>query len=350
MAKGPRLALLFAAAVVTFEVLARYFPSALPQALGALASQRLLDREIYHRDPELGHCLKTGFERRFDWEGRRLAVRHATLPGAADCGYRAGPAGATAPEAHAAPQADIVVLGDSHVYGMEVDQESTWVSLLGRLSGLSVANLGVRMYGTTQAVELYRRYGSRLRPRLVLILICPNDPWDDAVFADWRAKRNIPPPLDSDAMLYRVCRTFRLETSPLACRALAGFGTLGLLPHLLLGRSVSLLYGRPSMEAITAERLAAMSLELRALREAASGPTALAAVINEGWAGEPRRELVKLLEDSRIPFLDVSVGADAGGERLHVALDGHWNVAGHRRMAESTHRLLAHKRLLPAPR
>lgn len=318
---------MLALGVLTIETLAWLHPSALPGVLAAPARLRLLDREIYRRDPELGHCLQPGFN--------RLGIRHEALPGAAPCGYRI--AAADAPPS----RADVAVLGDSHVYGMEAGDESVWTTVLARLSGLRVANLGVRAYGAAQSVELFRRYGRRLEPGLVLILLCPNDPWDDGVYADWLERKDFPPSFVADELFYRVCRALRLEERPLACRAAAQFGRLGLLPHLLLSRLVTLRYGSASMGQLSSERLAPVIGALKELRGLAKGRK-LAAVVNEGWPDEARRLLERELKREAIPFLGLS-----GGKGHRVPLDGHWNDEGHRRTAELVHRFLADEGLLP---
>lgn len=314
-------------AVLGVEALAWLRPSALPAVLGVPARLRKLDAKIYRRDPELGHCLAPAFE--------GLGVRHEPLPGGAPCGRRVAAGDASS------RGTDIAILGDSHVYGMEAADEAVWTTRLARLSGLRVANLGVRAYGTAQAVELYRRYGSRLEPRLVLVLLCPNDPWDDAVYEDWLRRKDFPPSFVADELFYRVCRALRLEEHPLACRAAAQFGRLGLTAHLLLGRLVALRYGSASMGQLSPESLAPVVGALKELRGLAKGRK-LAAVLNEGWPDEARKLLQRELRQAEIPLLELS-----GGKGHRVPLDGHWNDEGHRRTAELVHRFLADEGLLP---
>ncbi len=326
-ASGRFLALAIVAGTLAgLDLFSRLFPALLPRPMQVLSAQRALDKEVYRHDPVLGHCLKPSLRRDIRWGGFSLGLSHQPLPGG-KCGYRAGPEdeGGGLREAS---YADIVVLGDSHAYGMEVDAKAVWPSLLAEGSGSKVANLGVRMYGTTQSASLYLAQGRKLSPGLVLLLLCPNDPWDNEVFAAWRAGEGIPEPLSSDEMMYRVCGTLGLASAPGTCRAVVGFGRTGLLAHLLLSRSMAWLHHWKGPLGGDAG-MRSLQEDIRRLA-AGAGPARLAVILNEGWPEERRRGLAAFLAGTGLPWTELS-GMRGGGRSL--ALDGHWSEAGHREAA-----------------
>jgi lysophospholipase L1-like esterase len=64
--------------------------------------------------------------------------------------------------------AAVVLVGDSFVEGVLVPQDALVSSELKRLLGVEVANLGQSGYGPQQELAVVRRFGSQLKPRLVL--------------------------------------------------------------------------------------------------------------------------------------------------------------------------------------
>ena len=81
---------------------------------------------------------------------------------------------------------DVVALGDSFTFGYGVDQRVTWPAQLARLSGLTIANLGISGFGPGSELAMLRDEGLRLRPRLVLWQFFANDLLDAASFAGWQ--------------------------------------------------------------------------------------------------------------------------------------------------------------------
>jgi hypothetical protein len=64
--------------------------------------------------------------------------------------------------------ADLVVVGDSMVEGIGVSAQALVTAQLARQLGRAVANLGQAWYGPQQELELLRRFGLILRPRVVV--------------------------------------------------------------------------------------------------------------------------------------------------------------------------------------
>ena len=71
--------------------------------------------------------------------------------------------------------ADVVLLGDSVVYGHGVNYEHTVSYLLERRSGLRVANLGHQAFCAFQEAYVLTEYLPLFRPRVVVHVFTPND-------------------------------------------------------------------------------------------------------------------------------------------------------------------------------
>ncbi|HKQ33250.1 MAG TPA: hypothetical protein VJV40_08595, partial [Thermodesulfobacteriota bacterium] len=93
-------------------------------------------------------------------------------------------------------RADIVTLGDSHTYGVNVKSENAWPYQLGRMSGMSVYNLGVGGYGPLQYYYLMDTALS-FKPRHIILGLYPANDMSDVCkmideseyWRDWAAKR-----------------------------------------------------------------------------------------------------------------------------------------------------------------
>lgn len=81
---------------------------------------------------------------------------------------------------------DVVALGDSFTFGYGVGERATWPAQLARLSGITVANLGISGFGPGSELAMLGSEGLRLRPRLVLWQFFANDLLDAASFAGWQ--------------------------------------------------------------------------------------------------------------------------------------------------------------------
>ena len=88
-------------------------------------------------------------------------------------------------------RADMVVIGDSFVEGLTVPTEQLTSSVLARLSGQVVANLGQSAYGPLEEMVVLKRYGLPLRPRTVVWMFFEGNDLQD-VTAYRRALRDSP--------------------------------------------------------------------------------------------------------------------------------------------------------------
>jgi hypothetical protein len=84
-------------------------------------------------------------------------------------------------------QADIVVVGDSFVFGYGVADTEAWPALLAQaLPQTSVINLGLIGAGPQQYLRIYETFGIPLRPKVIVVgLLLINDFWDTAMFDKW---------------------------------------------------------------------------------------------------------------------------------------------------------------------
>lgn len=305
-------------------------------------------------DEALGHALKAAHDVRLDWRGLSYSSRQVPFPGQELLGYRAS--GLDRPDA---PAADAVVLGDSFTAGLEVDARKAWPSRLEAATGLRVANLGVPSYGTTQEVRLYAEYGRRLRPKLVVLLLVTNDPRDNHLFASWLRDRSSAslPTGERDFQRYKFCAGLGLPPGK-RCRALEFAMTrFGAAPSVVITQLATLwinwVHGSDGFE----EGLRLLEADLRSLKRLADdGGAGLAVVLHPNWKDrrwsrwypEALPRLSAALRSEGVPFLELGETAlrPGGGVRLTVALDGHWNEAGHARVAEEVGRFLAERGLL----
>ncbi len=85
--------------------------------------------------------------------------------------------------------ADIIVIGDSLVFGYGVEADLAWPEVLRNgLPGRNVVNLGLIGAGPQQYRRIYETFGGGLRPRLVIIaMFASNDFWDAEMFELWLA-------------------------------------------------------------------------------------------------------------------------------------------------------------------
>ena len=74
--------------------------------------------------------------------------------------------------------ADIVALGDSHTYGVNVTSEESWPGQLAGISGMTVYNMGVGGYGTLQYYYLFDS-AAALKPKHIILALYPANDLND---------------------------------------------------------------------------------------------------------------------------------------------------------------------------
>ena len=71
-------------------------------------------------------------------------------------------------------QADVVILGDSLVFGYGVSDGSAWPAIVDRsFPNMKVINLGLVGAGAEQYLRVYQTFGARLHPKLVIVGMFP---------------------------------------------------------------------------------------------------------------------------------------------------------------------------------
>ena len=298
---------------------------------------------------EMGIFVPAPYSAQAAWKEGLVRLRHRAFPGEASVGYRAGAEG---PDPG---RVDIAVLGDSHAYGLEVDEDSTWESRLSQLTGFSVANLSLPWQGTSQYVPLFRRYGSRLHPRLVLITICPNDYWDNKVFRSWE---ELPTDRRGDFLIHKWHALY--GRSARVASWVRWLRRSRVLRRAFIARRETRRYLMLTQKASfsTREREQLVSDVAALQKTAAARGAPLVAILTDIWWGrmfqEPRAQLQRSLRQRGIPVLDLSEElCGPGGCPRQFTVGGsdpHWNAAGHMRVAGEVVHFLRKKRLLPPPR
>jgi lysophospholipase L1-like esterase len=83
-------------------------------------------------------------------------------------------------------ETDIVVVGDSLVFGYGVDADSAWPQLLSGHTGMDVLNLGLIGASPQQYRKIYETFARPLKPAVVVIgFFARNDFWDADKYATW---------------------------------------------------------------------------------------------------------------------------------------------------------------------
>ena len=329
-----------------FEMSACLVPSLLPRDFQTHRAKQLLSTQFTAEDPELGYALKVPFSREFHWGDFRLSTRHIPFPGQDLFGYRETPGSSL-------EDAEIVVLGDSLVYAMEVNAEQTWPGLLGRLGNLKVANLGVAGYGSSQMLGLFKRYASSCRPKLVIAFVHADAPVKDFYLRSWtedRASGRLHPgqtrfndyihqnEMGLPSPLFKMAKTLSRHS--------LFFKTA--IPVMLMvlrspqARINAVERGSP----ILRENIIGLSDRVRR-----SG-AAFFVVLEPSWlradGSGPTAEFTRFLKDARIPFADLGPLFEKNShQRLRLALDPHWNAAGHALVAEEVFGKLKRLGLIP---
>lgn len=154
-------------ALALAELLLHMFPSLLPLAISTAAN----DRGIAH--PVIGNVKAPGSSGVIRTSDFSQSYQLDEL------GFRnKGPLPS---------QADIVVIGDSLVFGYGVDIDQAWPQTLARLSGRTVVNLGLIGASPQQYLRIYETFGRAFKPKIVVLgFFASNDFWDAEQFEHWQ--------------------------------------------------------------------------------------------------------------------------------------------------------------------
>jgi hypothetical protein len=150
----------------------------LPAPLRQLAASMDLRAHKYARpDSNLRYIIQPGTDVLFVSE--EFSFRTKTNLNYPDAGFRGGTLGG--------PTWGVAV-GDSFTFGCCVNQEESWVALLAGLANREIENLGIPGYAPAQYTQILAKYGSSLKPRVVLYGLYTNDLIESVVFDHWVSK------------------------------------------------------------------------------------------------------------------------------------------------------------------
>ena len=101
------------------------------------------------------------------------------------------------------PTADIVAVGDSHTYGNGATSDAAWPSVVARLSGRRVYNMGIGGYGPNQYFALSTTKALTLHPRTLIWGLYMGDDFQSAYsltygLDTWADMRSEAPPAKTD--------------------------------------------------------------------------------------------------------------------------------------------------------
>lgn len=260
----------------------------------------------------------------------------------------------------------VLVLGDSFVFGVGVDEAHLFTTHLEALLNRSpparfeVLNLGVAGYSTDQEYLLLEELGLRLMPDLVLLVACDNDfqgnvedfaylqyykPYFELGETGELLRRNVPVP--------RLDRRQRAKLWLAQHSKLWNLARCRRSSRPVLQRVVELFQvGVPGPVRTDPVRLTAALVA--GVRDLAASAGAGFAMLNTGHRGEDTRTfhaLRPLLREAGVAFhgLEAALGEArrARPEGLwDFADDTHWNVDSHRLAAEATFEFLLERGLV----
>ncbi len=261
-------------------------------------------------------------------------------------------------------QADIVVVGDSLVFGDGANDDQAWPRLVAEaLPGIDVINLGVSGFGPQQYLRVLEAFGLDLHPKLVLfMLFSGNDLKDADAFQRW-VDADIGVPYaqwrDQDyrrgdlgpwrGLLERSRLVTFLRGARVALTSRLAGGTIDfadgrrvqLAPTYLREETELSHPGDPALELAlaTIERARAVTREHGAHLLVLLMPTKEEVYLPR--IGKPAPPLVEPLraglESRGIPFLDLTPDLEAHARDaapLFYEIDGHPNADGYRLIAQ----------------
>lgn len=337
-------------ALVAAEGLLHLLPNAVPLELQILLGDRSDERGI--ADVRIGNLPVPG-STGVVWT-RDFKIKHQID----DHGFRnSGPWPETA---------DVVVIGDSLVFGYGVEAGQAWPMVLkNELPGRSVINLGLIGAGPQQYRRVYETYGRPLRPQLVIIaMFAANDFWDAEMFEEWlasgiggnylewrdfnrgtarhgyrRTLQSLEHVLHRESYIYNLLRLVQRGRDRAASRHSLRWSdgvTMQLYPAELEQRLWNAAPAGPLfqkvLESIEAIHDAAAAGGSRTLVVFQPGKEYVYLPFVGGSAVHPGKPLLEALEERQIDCLDLSPmfrrRAEAG-DRLFFPNDGHPNELGY---------------------
>lgn len=260
--------------------------------------------------------------------------------------------------------ADIALIGDSFVEGLTVPYPELTSSLLARLRGEVVANLGQSAYGPQQELIVLKRYGLLLHPRTVIWMFSEGTDLDDVVNYDrvmhdppdfWHAflARSF-----TKIMYYKLFHGSKYD----------GITRAGIFPA-ENGKTLTM-YFSTSAHPLTKQNLAAVDETAKILSEAnqlsvAQGARLIVVFVPEKFRifhpfcrFPPQSECRKWTPNdlperlgnavrsmsSEVEYLDLTpslIDAARKGEVPYYPDDDHWSPEGHKIAAEAINRYLS---------
>jgi hypothetical protein len=293
-------------------------------------------RFLFQPDRQAGYALRPGFR------GVEVASSgEFQVPVAVDGrGLRDHPHGSQG--ARGTPRT-VLALGDSMTFGEGVRVEETYSSLLERATGARVHNGGVPGYGSPQMTARLVRYAPELRPDLVLVTLQ----------ATWDAGRCTHPFVYLEGFIVARAYVERLHlvggnlysgevswpvVSPAVAR-LKGHSHLARLGLPAL-RDLAQVFRDPRRPERPLDFTCSAEALARARRTAEAAGARMVVVLAEAPRESPEehradtRELAAALEGRGVAVISLDRLLGPGGaEGLRYPRDGHWNAAGHRRVA-----------------
>lgn len=234
-----------------------------------------------------------------------------------------------------------LVLGDSHSATLRLHDDEGWAALVSRACGRKFVSLAQDGLGTSAHLRLARIYIPVMKPPLVLLQICGNDPWEDAgelagmegflVARDPEAPGVKHPRLRGTVVPWaaagQVVREFALAR---------------------WNRSNPPDGNRQYPREYVRAALQLQFKNIHGIRKIAESSGARLAVISV-YGGEDEEALQSFCEQRGIPFLPSVKGfsADLYSRENRFIFDGHLNEKGNRLLAQRIETFLRDHRLLP---
>ncbi len=259
-------------------------------------------------------------------------------------------------------QTDVVVVGNSMVFGFGVSNDAVWTRLLAnRLSDRRLINLGLPGAAPQQFTRAYEKFGIPLNPKLLVFGLFPGNDLTDAIaFEQWLAagspgnydhwrffRGRIPQAaggLIRRSYVHALVReTLREYRSPFSGRTIrfADGGRLQLAPRALFRSAEGAKPGHSEFELVMSAIELARTLSHRHSTELLVVLFPTKEEVHLPLLGEPSPRLVApfAVELGRrgIPYLDLTPYLQEparAGERLFFEIDGHPNEAGNRLIAD----------------